>query len=277
MSYVTIQNIVDGLSSGKWKTVDNLARALEREVDEIIPFLMLGENILFNFDIEKGWVLSKNANRVSIRGLQVKLMSIKYNEEKLIEKYNKKLSARLVPAKVQVRHTNPRDEKERAMQIEGDYSNLKLNSESDGNAFEHGSRSPRWRGGVDKTTQARRAKTYSRYGIGVQMAANSAAALNSIPISAIDHTYNKSPLAEFCKNELKSLELVTRTPKELSSVLHAVDPLLRKRSMPKISSNARVIRIIQGSSKQDIKMTITASSNYTADHMVRIYLEWIKK
>lgn len=58
----------------------------------------------------------------------------------------------------------------------GPYIPIDINDDTkqkSGNAFETGSRHPKWRGGMDNETKRNRAKTYSIFGIGFFPAANS--------------------------------------------------------------------------------------------------------
>lgn len=62
--------------------------------------------------------------------------------------------------------------------------------QGDGNAFERGSRHPKWRGGTDKLTLKNRQKVYRRYGIGVTLSSNS-------DTSALSDAPHISPLVDF--------------------------------------------------------------------------------
>lgn len=95
------------------------------------------------------------------------------------------------------------------------------------NIFEVGSRSPKWRGGVDSVTRKNRAIAYKSYGIGVTTASNSAAAFPK------GEAPSETTMDNFTDGKINSYEVVYETStknqrQEVLNLLKRVDPNLTK-------------------------------------------------
>lgn len=133
------------------------------------------------------------------------------------------------------------------------------------NAFEVGSRHPRWKGGVDKITSKNRAKTYRQHGIGTYTATNSGAAFARGPklVESNFEDFTKGKVLSF----VISLETNTKAEKKVFfELLKRIDPTLVNRSLAKMLKNTDLTMLIpQNVIKFSIRLYVTNDINKTTN------------